>query len=208
MWFKVGESGEEGQRPRCSSASTSTRSMTRTVSRCRPGSAGPSRTGSSSRAAWTAASTRTRARPGAASSRLGSPRTTPSRSGTAPPGVRSWRRSKGVRSMLPNVLQPSATDHVPVLAEEVRQALAVQPGQTVVDATFGAGGHSALLAAELQGRGKLIAIDRDPTVRSYFERFALATPVQTRFLRGEFDVVLRQLADNGVQADAVLLDLG
>ena len=32
-----------------------------------------------------------------------------------------------------------ATDHVPVLAEEVRELLAVQPGETVVDGTFGAG---------------------------------------------------------------------
>ena len=47
--------------------------------------------------------------------------------------------------MLPNVWQPSATDHVPVLAAAVRDALAVQPGETVVDATFGAGGHAALL---------------------------------------------------------------
>ena len=38
--------------------------------------------------------------------------------------------------MLPNVLQPSATDHVPVLAHEVRESLAVEPGQTVIDATF------------------------------------------------------------------------
>jgi 16S rRNA (cytosine1402-N4)-methyltransferase len=110
--------------------------------------------------------------------------------------------------MLPNVLQPNATDHVPVLANEVRDLLAVQPGETVVDATFGAGGHAALLAADLQGRGKLIAIDRDPTARDYFDRFAKVTQLQTRFLRGDFAVVLQQLADNGVQADAALLDLG
>src|SRR5437667_3332703 len=110
--------------------------------------------------------------------------------------------------MLPNVLQPNATDHVPVLASEVRDLLAVKPGETIVDATFGAGGHAALLAADLQGHGKLIAIDRDPTARSYFDRFAKVTPLQTRFLRGDFAVVLQQLADNGVQADAVLLDLG
>jgi 16S rRNA (cytosine1402-N4)-methyltransferase len=83
--------------------------------------------------------------------------------------------------MLPNVLR-NATDHVPVLAEEVREHLAVKPGETVVDATFGAGGHSALLAADLDGRGKLIAID--------------------------LAVVLEQLAENGVRADAILLDLG
>jgi 16S rRNA (cytosine1402-N4)-methyltransferase len=110
--------------------------------------------------------------------------------------------------MLPNVLQPSATDHVPVLADEVRELLAVHPGETVVDATFGAGGHSSLLVQDLQGRGKLIAIDRDPGARDYFDRLAKRTPVQTRFLRGDFSVVLEQLAQNGVEADAILLDLG
>jgi 16S rRNA (cytosine1402-N4)-methyltransferase len=110
--------------------------------------------------------------------------------------------------MLPNVLQPSATDHVPVLANAVRESLGVRPGATVVDATFGAGGHATLLAAELQGSGKLIAIDRDPTARTYFERFEKQSTVQARLLRGDFGVVLPQLAGNGVQADAILLDLG
>ncbi len=109
--------------------------------------------------------------------------------------------------MLPNVL-PNATDHVPVLATEVRELLEVKPGETVVDATFGAGGHSTLLAADLNGRGKLIAIDRDPSVRDYFERLQKRSTLQMRFLRGDFAVVLEQLADNGVRADAVLLDLG
>jgi len=109
--------------------------------------------------------------------------------------------------MLPNVL-PSATDHVPVLADEVQELLAVKPGETVIDATFGAGGHAALLAGSLQGRGKLIAIDRDPGVRAYFDRFAKRAGVQSRFLRGDFAVVLEQLEQNGVEADAILLDLG
>ena len=110
--------------------------------------------------------------------------------------------------MLPNVLQPRTSDHVPVLAEEVRERLAVQPGETVVDATFGAGGHSTLLAADLEGDGKLIAIDRDPSVRTYFDRFKGRAGVQARLLRGEFSLVLNQLAANDVQADAILLDLG
>jgi 16S rRNA (cytosine1402-N4)-methyltransferase len=111
--------------------------------------------------------------------------------------------------MLPNVLRPSATDHIPVLAEEVRSALAVRPGETVVDATFGAGGHAALLGSDLQARGKLIAVDQDPTVRPYFEQLEQRLGgVQTRFLRGNFAVVLEQLADNDVKADAILFDLG
>jgi 16S rRNA (cytosine1402-N4)-methyltransferase len=110
--------------------------------------------------------------------------------------------------MLPNVSRPNAADHVPVLAEQVRQALAVQPGETVIDATFGAGGHAELLAGDLRRSGKLIAIDRDPSVRPYFDRVAKRSGVQGRFLRGEFSIVLEQLASNGVRADAILFDLG
>src|SRR5919198_554928 len=110
--------------------------------------------------------------------------------------------------MLPNVLQPNTTDHVPVLAEEVRALLALEPGHTLVDGTFGAGGHASLLALDLKGKGKVIAIDRDPSVRPYFERFRRTAGVTARFLRGDFSIVLAQLADNGVRADAILLDLG
>src|SRR5919106_1070778 len=110
--------------------------------------------------------------------------------------------------MLPNVLQRSASDHVAVLAGEVRELLAVKPGETVVDATFGAGGHASLLAADLHSDGKLIAIDRDASVRTYFDRFKAQTGIQVRLLRGEFSIVLNQLAANGAQADAILLDLG
>ena len=84
--------------------------------------------------------------------------------------------------MLPSVLQPNATDHVPVLAEEVRRLLDVQPGETVIDATFGAGGHAALIARDLRGKGKYIAVDRDPSVRPYFESFQRQAGVPTRFL--------------------------
>src|SRR5881397_3862096 len=109
--------------------------------------------------------------------------------------------------MLPSVL-PTETDHVPVLADEVLATLAPRPGETIVDCTFGAGGHSTLLAARLRGDGKLIAIDRDPTVAPYFERLRRSTSAKVRLLHGEFSQVLVQLASNGVQADAILLDLG
>ncbi len=111
-------------------------------------------------------------------------------------------------SLLPSALQRSRTDHVPVLADEVRGLLAVTPGETVVDATFGAGGHARVLATDLQGKGRFIAIDRDSTVRPFFERFEREAGVQARFLRGELSIVLSQLGANGVEADAILIDLG
>ena len=105
--------------------------------------------------------------------------------------------------MLPNVLRTDAADHVPVLAEEVRGLLDVQRERSSSmppSARVGIRGSSSPTS---RGRGKLIAIDRDPTVRPYFDRMkASVRGVQTRFLRGDYAVVLSQLAGNGVQADA------
>jgi len=110
--------------------------------------------------------------------------------------------------MLPNILPIADSDHVPVLGAEVRELLAVRPAETVVDATFGGGGHARLLADDLAGQGKLVAIDRDPGARSYFDRFKASAGVEARFLRGDFGIVLTQLAANEIRADAMLLDLG
>ena len=96
--------------------------------------------------------------------------------------------------MLPSVL-PTEFDHVPVLAGEVIDLLDPRPGETVVDGTFGAGGHAALLAGKLRGDGKVIAIDRDPTVAPFFDRFRRKTGVKARLIHGEFSTVLQQLAD-------------
>jgi len=109
--------------------------------------------------------------------------------------------------MLPSSL-PDTTDHVPVLAEEVLAVLAPRPGEIVIDATFGAGGHARLLAEALRGEGKLIAVDRDPTVAPYVERLRRDSRTPLRFLGGDFATVLEHLAGNGKRADAILLDLG
>ena len=65
---------------------------------------------------------------------------------------------KGAWKMLPSVL-PTESDHVPVLADEVIAALDPRPGEAVVDATFGAGGHASLHAKRQQGDGKLTETD-------------------------------------------------
>jgi len=90
----------------------------------------------------------------------------------------------------------------------VRELLVVQSGETVIDGTFGAGGHARLLGGDLGGKGRFIAVDRDPDARAYFDRFARNCGAQARFLRGDFSTVLGQLAQNGLRADAILLDLG
>lgn len=90
--------------------------------------------------------------------------------------------------------------HVPVLLDEVIQNLSTGPGETVVDGTFGAGGYTRAILAT---GAKVIAFDRDPTVR----RFAAGFPadrfrlVEARF--SEMDAVLGEGC-----ADGVALDLG
>ncbi|MFL6050411.1 MAG: 16S rRNA (cytosine(1402)-N(4))-methyltransferase RsmH [Gaiellales bacterium] len=97
---------------------------------------------------------------------------------------------------------------MPVLASEVAELLDLQPGDTVVDGTFGAGGHAALLEPQLRGHGCYIAIDRDPEAERHFKRFAAGASADTRFIHGNFALVLRNLAATGLRAEALVLDLG
>ena len=55
-----------------------------------------------------------------------------------------------------------ANEHLPVLPVETIQALAIQPGDLVLDCTFGRGGHSRLILEKLGTTGRLLAFDRDP----------------------------------------------
>ncbi len=98
--------------------------------------------------------------------------------------------------------------HVPVMVTEVAELLELRPGDTVIDCTFGAGGHAAALEPRLRGRGSYIAIDRDPDVDPYFERFAAGAAADTRLIQGDFSLVLRNMAATGQRANAILMDLG
>src|SRR5437660_11039470 len=56
---------------------------------------------------------------------------------------------------------PGPPRHVAVLPAEVLDLLAPTPGQTIVDATVGAGGHARLLAERVGPAGRVIGLDRD-----------------------------------------------
>ena len=101
-----------------------------------------------------------------------------------------------------------AAEHVPVLAEELVELLDPQPGETAVDAPFGAGGHARLVAERLGSDGLLIAIDRDPVAREQFEQFAADAPCRTRFVAAPFASALEELVGEDVQADVLYMDLG
>ena len=52
--------------------------------------------------------------------------------------------------------------HVPVLFEEVLRFLDPRPGEAVMDATLGLGGHASGIAERIGGSGRLYGFDRDP----------------------------------------------
>ena len=98
--------------------------------------------------------------------------------------------------------------HVPVLAGELIDLAAPGPGDTVVDCTFGGGGHARLVAGRIGPEGTLVCMDRDPAAEERFEEFALEVDCATRFLRMDFADGLALLAEEGLRADLVYLDLG
>ena len=78
--------------------------------------------------------------------------------------------------------------HLPVLANELVDLIGPQPGETVVDCTFGAGGHARLVADQIGPEGTLIAIDRDPVAQARFQEFETEATCQTRFIATEFSL--------------------
>jgi 16S rRNA (cytosine1402-N4)-methyltransferase len=97
--------------------------------------------------------------------------------------------------------------HVPVMPAEVLEWLAPQPGQVVVDATVGVGGHAQLVADRLTPTGRLIGLDQDAAMLALARRRLTrgsVTLVQSNF--DQLRLVLDQLGLNRV--DGLLADLG
>ncbi len=99
-------------------------------------------------------------------------------------------------------------EHQPVLAAELVELLAPQPGELAVDCTFGGGGHARLIADRIGPTGTLIGIDRDPVAEQRFAELAEDAPCQTRFIRDDYAAGLQALYGEGHRADMVYLDLG
>ncbi|XP_067152326.1 12S rRNA N4-methylcytidine (m4C) methyltransferase isoform X3 [Apteryx mantelli] len=100
--------------------------------------------------------------------------------------------------------------HIPVMLEEVVNFLSPQPGQSFLDMTFGAGGHTTAL---LQKTSDITvhALDRDPTAYKIAQQLSESYPKQIRALLGQFSQAEALLISSGVEPgtlDGVLLDAG
>ncbi len=96
--------------------------------------------------------------------------------------------------------------HDTVLLHEAVEALHLKPDGVYVDGTFGRGGHSRLILAQLGAVGRLIALDKDPVAVAVGREIKDA---RFRIVHSGFahlSEVLRELKVVGV--DGILLDLG
>lgn len=96
--------------------------------------------------------------------------------------------------------------HIPVLLDEVLDALAIAPGETHVDGTFGAGGYSSAMV----GRGaKVFAFDRDPDAVREGQAVVAAKGGALTLIEGCFSDMERLLAERDVAGvSGVTLDIG
>lgn len=98
--------------------------------------------------------------------------------------------------------------HIPVLLDEVLQALAPQPGDVIVDATFGAGGYTRAI---LDAGATVHAFDRDPDAIAAGQAWPETREDPPRLVLHprRFSEMVATLAEAGVaRVDGVAMDIG
>ena len=98
--------------------------------------------------------------------------------------------------------------HIPVLLDEVIEALGPTPGTLIIDATFGAGGYSRRL---LDAGATVHAFDRDPDAIAAGRQWpeTRETPPRLVLHPRRFSEMVSALGEAGVaQVDGVAMDIG
>ncbi|CAN5634293.1 16S rRNA (cytosine(1402)-N(4))-methyltransferase RsmH [soil metagenome] len=104
--------------------------------------------------------------------------------------------------MIDSVTQP----HIPVLLDEVVDALAACPGERHVDATFGAGGYTRAL---LSLGARVFAFDRDPDAIAAGAALAAASEGALTLVAAPFSAMESELAArDALPVDGVTMDIG
>lgn len=107
------------------------------------------------------------------------------------------------------MVEEEIVGHTPVMRQQVRDLMEVAPGQTVVDATVGLGGHAAIFAEALGEDGLLIGLDVDPGNLQAARRRLADCRCRVELVHGNFAELEPVLASLGVQGiDALFADLG
>lgn len=93
--------------------------------------------------------------------------------------------------------------HVPVLLNEVIEALQPRAGQIILDGTFGAGGYTSAI---LSKGASVIALDRDPTAIDAGQALVAASGGRLSLVHSQFSDLARHAPGEGL--DGVVLDIG
>ncbi len=98
--------------------------------------------------------------------------------------------------------------HTPVMLGEVLEWLRVKPEGTYIDATLGAGGHSAAIAVKLTS-GRLISLDRDAQALAMARERLRIFGEKVTVVQAAFSRIAQVAQELGIPpADGVLADLG
>ncbi|MCX5668830.1 MAG: 16S rRNA (cytosine(1402)-N(4))-methyltransferase RsmH [Candidatus Omnitrophica bacterium] len=101
------------------------------------------------------------------------------------------------------------TLHVPVMLQEVLDSLRLAPGQIIVDATLGTGGHAIEILKRIIPQGKLIGIDRDENSLAICRQRLMEFKNNTEFVHGNFSDLDQILGNLGIEKiDGIVFDLG
>lgn len=99
-----------------------------------------------------------------------------------------------------------AAPHIPVLGPEAVAALAIAPGETHVDGTFGAGGYTRLMLA---AGAHVYAFDRDPDAIAEGAALVAASAGALTLVPERFSQIATALGERGVApVDGIVLDIG
>lgn len=97
--------------------------------------------------------------------------------------------------------------HVPVLPDEIVEALQAKPGDTVADGTLGGGGHTRLLAEQVGSDGRVLAVDRDEGPIRAAEQWAAGMPVIVA--QSNYAELPEVMEEAGIETvNGIVLDLG
>ena len=99
-------------------------------------------------------------------------------------------------------------EHVPVLFNEVMEALNIKPDGIYVDGTVGGGGHSSGICQRLTEGGVLIAVDRDREALNAAEKRLEEYSCEKRFVHANYSDVEAIAEAAGGKVQGILLDLG
>ncbi|MDD5724580.1 MAG: 16S rRNA (cytosine(1402)-N(4))-methyltransferase RsmH [Candidatus Omnitrophica bacterium] len=99
--------------------------------------------------------------------------------------------------------------HVPVMLQEVLEYLNLKPGQTIVDATMGTGGHALEILKRITPGGRLIGIDRDENSLGICRKRLAEFEGSVEFAHANFSDLDEVLSARGVEKiDGIIFDLG